>query len=198
MGFGTKDMEIVEKMNDIEKLRKDIEAALSHPLQTPRDFNHLSKRIYARLHVMVSATTLRRLWGYQSDGGRPRINTLNILARFLGYRDIEEYHQNAMLPEGQQSDPVYSRKLSVTEELHPGDHVRLTWHPGRVCDIEYLGGLDFRVVASEKTRLHPGDTFQCSLVVEGEPLYLDHLIQEGRAPIAYVCGKKNGVGFEFL
>ena len=50
-------MEIVEKMNDIEKLRKDIEAALSHPLQTPRDFNHLSKRIYARLHVMVSVTS---------------------------------------------------------------------------------------------------------------------------------------------
>lgn len=191
-------MEIVEKMKEVEKLRKDIEAALGHTLHTPRDFNILSKRIYARLHTMISATTLKRLWGYLNDGGQPRSNTLNILARFVGYHDWEEYHQNAMLPEGQQSDPVYSRRLSVKEELHPSDRVRLTWLPGRVCDIEYLGDLDFRVVASEKTRLHPGDTFQCSLVVEGEPLYLDHLIQEGRAPIAYVCGKKNGVGFEFL
>ena len=185
-------------MNEIEKLRKDIEKALARPIQTPRDFDHLSKRIYARLHVMISATTLKRLWGYQSDGGQPRISTLNILSRFLGYRDWEEYHKNAMLPEEQQSDPVFSRRLSVQEELHEGDRVRLTWLPGRVCDIEYLGGLDFRVVASEKTRLRPGDTFRCSLVVEGEPLYLDRLIQDGRAPIAYVCGKKNGVEFEFL
>ncbi|MBR7023183.1 MAG: hypothetical protein IKI09_06915 [Bacteroidales bacterium] len=185
-------------MNEVEKLRNDIETALGRSMQTPRDFDHLSKRIYARLHLMVSATTLKRIWGYLNDGGKPRNSTLTILAKFLGYRDWEEFHQNAILPEEQQSDPVYSRRLSVVEELQPGDRLRLTWLPGRVCDIEYLGGLDFRVVASEKTRLRPGDTFQCSLVVEGEPLYLDHLVQEGRTPIAYVCGKKNGVEFEFL
>ncbi len=191
-------MEIAEKMNEIEKLRKDIEKALAHPMQTPRDFEYLSKRIYARLHIMISTTTLKRIWGYLNDGGQPRASTLNILTKFLGYHDWEEYHQNAMLPEEQQSDPIMSRKLSVTKELHKGDRIRLTWLPGRVCDIEYLGGLDFRVLASEKTRLCPGDTFQCSLIVEGEPLFLDSLIQQGKSPIAYVCGKKSGVGFEFL
>ena len=191
-------MEIAEKMNEIERLRKDIEEALARPMQTPRDFDYLSKRIYARLHIMMSATTLKRLWGYLNDGGQPRSSTLNILAKFLGYHDWQEYHQNAMLPEEQQSAPILSRKLSVTEELHKGDRLRLTWHSGRVCDVEYMGNLNFCVLASEKTRLGPGDTFQCSLVVEGEPLYLDHLIQQGQPPVAYVCGKKNGVGFEFL
>lgn len=185
-------------MNEIEKLRKDIEKALAHPMQTPRDFEYLSKRIYARLHIMISTTTLKRIWGYLNDGGQPRASTLNILTKFLGYHDWEDYHQNAMLPEELQSDPIMSRKLSVTKELHKGDRIRLTWLPGRVCDIEYLGGLDFRVLASEKTRLCPGDTFQCSLIVEGEPLFLDSLIQQGKTPIAYVCGKKSGVGFEFL
>ena len=191
-------MENGDKMNEIEKLRRDIENALACQMQTPRDFDYLSKRIYARLHIMLSATTLKRLWGYLSNGGQPRSSTLNILAKFLGYHDWNEYHQNAMLPEEQQSDPILSRRLSVTQELYKGDRVRLTWLPGRICDIECLGGIDFQVVASENTRLRQGDTFQCSLIVEGEPLYLDHLIQEGRTPIAYVCGKKNGVEFEFL
>lgn len=90
------------------------------------------------------------------------------------------------------------RSLSVTEELSRGDRVRLTWHPDRTCDIEYHGNLHFEVVASENTRLKVGDTFECSLIVEGEPLYLDHLRQPGRPPVSYVCGKKSGVLFQLL
>lgn len=56
-------------MNDIEKLQKDIEKALSHTMQTPRDFDYLSKRIYARLHVMISPTTLKRIWGISERRG---------------------------------------------------------------------------------------------------------------------------------
>ena len=52
------------------------------------------------------------------------------------------------------------------------------------------------VTASEKTRLKEGDTFECCLIVEGEPLYLDNLRQGNRPPIAYICGKKSGVNFE--
>jgi hypothetical protein len=86
----------------------------------------------------------------------------------------------------------------VAQTLNRGDRLRLIWQPDRVCDIEYLGELDFRVVASENTRLHEGDMFQYSLIIEGEPLYLDNLRQGNRPPIAYVCGKKAGVNFEFL
>ena len=92
---------------------------------------------------------------------------------------------------------MLSRRLSEANSLVPGDRLRLTWQPERVCDIEYLGDLRFKVIASEKTRLHGGDTFECSLIVEGEPLYLDNLIQYNRPPIAYVCGKKSGVNFEY-
>ena len=94
-----------------------------------------------------------------------------------------------------------SRKLSVSSDLYIGERLRLTWQPGRVCDVEYLGDLSFRVIASENTRIQPGDTFQCSLIVEGEPLYLDNLRKGDRStsakPVAYVCGKKTGVNFEF-
>ena len=84
----------------------------------------------------------------------------------------------------------------MKEDLALGDSIRLTWQPDRVCDIEYLGDLTFKVIASENTRLQPGDTFECSLIVEGEPLYLDNLIQGQQKPTAYVCGKKAGVLFE--
>ena len=181
----------------IDNLKREIEAALGQAMHTPKDFDFLRERIYARLHILISRTTLMRLWGYIDEKVEPRRNTLDILARFLGYSDWEEYHRNDSLPKEQQSSPVLSRRLSVANSLVPGDRLCLTWQPERVCDIEYLGELRFVVTASKNTRLHEGDTFECSLIVEGEPLYLDNLILGNYPPIAYVCGKKSGVTFEF-
>lgn len=79
-----------------------------------------------------------------------------------------------------------------------GERLRLTWLPDRLCEIEYLGDLQFCVVSSENTRLKMGDTFECSLIIEGEPLYLDNLRQGKQQSIAYVCGKKSGVSFEYI
>jgi len=182
----------------IKQLCKDIETALGRKCDTPKDFENLRERIYARLHELVSATTLKRIWGYLDEPVAPRVNTLDILSQFLGYRNWEEYQQNAQLPKEQQSSPVLSRRLSVKEQLTKGDRLRLTWLPDRVCEIEYQGDLRFCVISSANTRLHSGDCFECSLIIEGEPLYLDNLQQDQRPPIAYVCGKKSGVTFEYL
>ena len=179
-----------------EQLRSDIETALKKKLQTPKDFGVLRERIYARLHILVSRTTLMRFWGYINEDVSPRKATLDILAQFLGYQDWDGYCQNSLLPKEQQSSPVMSRRLIVAKELVVGERLRLTWNPERICDIEYLGNLQFRVVASENTRLKTGDTFECSLIIEGEPLYLDNLKKGDQPPIAYVCGKKSGVFYE--
>ena len=51
-------------MNTTIQLLTDIETALGKKLQTPKDFDFLRERIYARLHILVSRTTLMRIWGY--------------------------------------------------------------------------------------------------------------------------------------
>jgi len=158
----------------------------------------LRERIYARLHVLVSSTTLKRLWGYLGENVNPRTNTLDIFSQFLGYYDWQTYVENARLPKENQSSPVMSRRLSVSHDLCKGERLRLTWQPGRVCDIEYLGELKFRVTESRNTRLLAGNTFECSMIIEGEPLFLDNLRQGEYPPVAYVCGKKTGVTFEYL
>lgn len=185
-------------MTPSEQLRSEIETALKKKLCTPKDFEFLRERIYARLHILVSRTTLMRLWGYVEEDVTPRKGTLDILAQFLGYQDWDSYCQNSLLPKEQQSSPIMSRRLSVAKELTRGERLRLTWQPDRICDIEYLGDLQFRVMASENTRLKAGDTFECSLIIEGEPLYLDHLKQDAQQAISYVCGKKSGVLFEYV
>ena len=180
-----------------EQLCNDIEQALGRELRTPKDFDILHESIYNRLHVYISATTLKRVWKYLDEGVQNRQGTMDILARFIGYRSYDDYKENAATyAHEKQSSPVMSRKLNVLEELKAGDRVRLTWHPDRVCEVTYMGEQTFSVHNSINTRIKAGDTFQCSLLIDGEPLYIDNLIQDNRAPVAYVCGKKSGIRFE--
>ena len=179
----------------ISQLRAAIEEAVGKNVDTYKDFDVLSDRIFARVGEMVSRNTLRRIWGKLHDDTVARTSTLNILARFLGYANFEQFCNNNK--DGDiESQPVIGRRLSVPDGLTPGDRLRLTWRPDRLCDVEYNGSLHFRVIYSENTRLQPGDTFLCALIVENAPLYLDQLQRKGQPRVVYVCGKKTGVRFE--
>ena len=182
----------------IANLRREIETAVNRRLATPKDFDALREMIFSRLHILVSATTLKRIWGYIDDNVSTRRGTLDILARYLGYADFEAFANGATADGGElPSNPIMSRRIDVDEQLQPGDMIRLTWQPGRVCDVEYRGDRVFCVVASQCTRLKAGDTFKCSLMIEDEPLYIDMLVTaDSVTPTAYVCGKKSGIHFE--
>ncbi len=181
----------------LQRLQQEIETALNRKMQTPKDFDYLRDCIYSRLHILISSTTLKRVWGYLNDQTGVRPSTLTTLAQFIGYKDWEDFKQRVDQPKEPQSTPIMSRRLSVSS-LHLNDKLRLTWQPDRVCVIEYMGELNFKVVESENTRLKEGDTFQFSSIIEGEPLYIDNLCQNGHEPIAYVCGMQSGVLFEII
>ena len=188
------------RRDDIDALCQAVEQAMGRRLQTPKDFDLLSERVYARVGEMVSLNTLRRVWGKLDEERTPRLSTLSILARFIGFADFESFVGKAFTDStgGQSSSPFLGRRLSVLDGLTRGDRLRLTWHPGRVCDVEYNGSQHFRVVHAEKTKLQVGDTFLCGIIVEGEQLYLDQLQHGDNPPTTYICGKIGGVRFEHL
>ena len=190
----------METLNNIDKLPlllKAVEHTMGHTMATPRHFQLLSESLYNRTRQQLSVSTLKRLWGYVHNAYRPSLHTLNVLSQFVGYDDWA--HFEAFRPDSEMapSDHILAQRLS-TANMQAGERVRLTWAPQRECVIEYLGDTRFVVVASKNTRLCQGDTFACSLIIAGEPLYLDDLRQTGRQPSAYVCGQVHGVQFELL
>ncbi|MBR5036428.1 MAG: hypothetical protein IKX69_04500 [Prevotella sp.] len=77
------------------QLRKEVERVLGRTLKTPKDFNALSQSVFEKTHEQVSASTLKRFWGYQHDAGNePRKSTLDILARFVDYPDFAAFCDN--------------------------------------------------------------------------------------------------------
>ena len=164
-------------------------------MRTPRDFLWLSEQL-GKSGERLSATTLKRLWGYlPGEVVTPHSFTLDTLSRFLGFQDYVHYVQcKSELPE-EDSDPVLGRMLYPARELRTDQRVVLTWRIGRLCKIRHLGGGQFVVEQSERTRLQPGNTFHCEVLIEDEPLYLDHLVQENRKPTGYCCGKQGGIHY---
>lgn len=176
------------------KLCAEIEKAVGFSMRTPRDFDHLAELVYSRTNERISASTLKRLWGYLDNDIKPRQFTMDVLAKFIGYANYEAYEQRNGAVE---SNLVLARRLNV-EELSMGQRIKLTWQPDRVCIIEHRGEGRFVVLSATNTKLCEGDTFTCHLFIEHEPLFLDNLIHNGGTPTAYVAGSDNGVMFEVV
>ncbi|MDE5881790.1 MAG: hypothetical protein K2H60_08670 [Muribaculaceae bacterium] len=177
----------------IKELCRRVEEAARIKAVKSKDFEHLVVRIYERTGTLLSPTTLKRIWGYLKEPTVTRRSTLDLLAQFCGWHNYDEFLTGSV-PEIE-SGYLGVKVLNVDRDLSKGDVVKLMWHPSRVCEIKYLGDHRWIVVRSEGTRLLPGDTFRCSMIMSGEPLYLDDVIHAGIPSGIYVCGRRHGVRF---
>lgn len=75
----------------IERLRHAVEQKAGQKIQTPKDFDYLRDCIFSERHDMISTSTLKRIWGYVASDGQPRIASLDLLARYVGYNDWENF-----------------------------------------------------------------------------------------------------------
>ena len=81
-----------------EALRSAIEVAVDRKMRSPRDFDFLAQAIFEKVHQSVSASTLKRFWGYLPKYDSTRISTLNVLSQFIDFKDWDEFY--ASLTEG--------------------------------------------------------------------------------------------------
>lgn len=192
-------METANQENEIQALRDALEEALGIKVETPKHFNMLRMMVFNRTSEYISTSTLKRIWGYIGKATNTRGTTLSLLARTIGYKDWEDFCKRNERQPGETkipSSPKFGRSINVIRDLKRGEVLKLYWHPGRVCIVKYLGNMKFEVVESEKTRLVPGTTFYCHLIVSGHPLYLSDVRIRNSVPSAYMCGKLHG-GVQF-
>ena len=176
-------------MSSLQELCRELEATVGKPLQTSRDFDSLSSMITERMRERISATTLKRLWGYLNEENNPRKYTLNLLSRFLGYRDFEHFSQQ----QGVVQSGFVDAAVLYADELHEGDKVLLCWAPNRRCELSYLGENKFVVESSLNSKLMVGDTFVCAQFFQKELLIVSQLMREGKLMGNYAMGKQGGV-----
>ena len=132
-----------------QRLRDRIEEMTGRTMKTPRDFTWLSEQVEMRTGLRASGSTLRRFWGYVSEGVKASAFTKDALAKFLGFQDFAQFVE--MQGVGSVQSQLVMGDRICSEELYDGQMLRLSWLPDRTCIIRYEGRGRFSIVDSENT-----------------------------------------------
>lgn len=82
----------MEDSSPVEILCKEILKTAGIRLRTPKDYDTLSLLIFQKTRMNISTSTLKRLMGYLPNTHiEPRLSTLDILSRYVGYIDYEGF-----------------------------------------------------------------------------------------------------------
>ena len=186
--------EINKRIPELSYLLKKVEEKYGRSVNTSTDFEALSVTIERETGEFISASTLKRLWGYVSLHPSPRIVTLDVLSRYVGHVSFAAFQQ-ALKSDPSFESGFFSTRFVVTDELSEGDTVTVGWAPDRLVKLSYLGGSKYRVVSSENAKLQVGDEFSASQFMLGYPLFVDRILRDGQYTPSYVAGKIDGLNY---
>lgn len=186
--------------DNIHNLIIAIEHSVGQKISTPRDFEFLSNILHHRTKKRISATTLKRIWGYISGYENTRPYTLNTLCQFIGYSDMDSFVNSLSNPEGHIPSHILLGEHIYTSDMKAGKCLRLTWAPERECNIKHEGEGRFVVLSSKLTKLIPGSTFCCNIIEKGRPMYINSLrfTPDQEEGYDYVAGLIGGIMYEVL
>lgn len=183
--------------DDIKKLTAAIDTSVGLTGRpTSKYFELLKDNIFNRTRETIGETTLKRLWGYIQGYSGVRSSTIEVLCHYLGYQTMEDFLNSV---EDGSDIPSYEfiGDFIPVERMIETQRYRLTWAPGRVCDVEYNGYGQFTVLYSELTKLVPGTTFHCSRFEKGQSVRLyDVKFPDQNKSCQYEIGKKYGINYE--
>jgi len=177
---------------EIALLLQEVEKKYGRKVNTSTDFESLSVVIEREINEYLSASTLKRLWGYVSMKPAPRVATLDVLCHFIGYQSFAAYRDALKLSPAFESG-FFSAPCIASSELQPGDKVVIGWAPNRLVTLEYEGEGSYTVLESQNAKLKAGDHFQATQFLLGYPLYIDHIDRADGPTPSYVAGKTGGL-----
>ena len=180
------------KFPELGFLLQEVEKEYGRRIATSTDFNSLELAIQEKTKEVVSYSTLKRLWGYVTLSPTPRISTLDILARYVGYKDYKHFCKELSKRTTEDSGFITSDFLDVST-LKEGDSIQIGWAPNRLVVLKYLGSFKFEVLESTNSKLEPGDTFEIASIIVGYPLYIPHILRNGEYTPSYIAGREGGV-----
>ena len=174
----------------IKALLALVDKKFGRPAGTPADFVALSDSIFSATREYLSDSTLKRLHtpalGYNTVSER----TLNVLAKYIGRKHFDDFFDFLSKNGEAESDIVQTRGSVKSAELRPGESIRFSWLPDRVCTAKYLGGNLFEVTESINASIRPKDTFSCLSFTVGRPLYV---LLGGEKERSYGMGLTHGL-----
>ena len=177
---------------ELNYLLTQVEKHYGRRVATTTDFEALSVVIERETGELLSSSTLKRLWGYVTSHPMPRLSTLDILSRFVGFRDFR------LFCESLKSDAAFSSNFLTVQsvfsaDLKPGDILTIGWNPDRLVKLRYEGNNQYAVTESMNAKLMAGNRFELAHLMKGYPLYIPRILRDNAYTSAYIAGTDGGL-----
>ena len=177
---------------EIEELKLLVEQKYGKALSTTTDFEEFSLHLHMAKGKSISASTMKRIYGYVGDDHKPRVSTLDTLAQYVGHADFKafvlwlkrstRYNSSFFM-----ADQLTSSSLAIGTEIVVG------WSPNRMLTLRYVGNSTYEVEKAENSKLLPGDRFVTGCFIKGQPLYLPYIDRDGEHTLPFVAGRNGGI-----
>jgi hypothetical protein len=181
--------------------RSKIEKVFGKTIRYSSDYECLAMDIEERTHEHIGINTLKRLLGDIKASNEPRLATLDIVARYLGFPNWDVYGME--FNKGGNSE--FSKKQNMGEEtmfelrtsnLKKGQKVEIQYYPDRQLILEYMGDDTFKVRKSVNSKLSADDTFKVSIMYKDYPLFLPSVkSKNGQELGSFTAGKISGLTY---
>ena len=171
-------------------IKAEIERKLGREIRYPLDCEVLAIDIFKQCGEHVSASTLKRFFGFVSNT-EPRLYTLDVLARYIGYKNWDEY-LDSLTNKTESSEFVHIDEISIAN-LQIGDRYMFCYEPMRKVVFEYLGNLSCKIVEAVNSKLHVGDVIHISTISLEYPLLISSVERNGVPVGSLTVGKVSGI-----
>lgn len=137
---------------------------------------------------------MKCLLGFIADERSPRRSTLDIIARYLDFKDWD----TLILENSNNFSSSFEddRDEYLAYYMRLGQEIVITYPPNRELLLEYLGDNQFRVIMSKNSKLLRGDLLIFTQIIRHYPLLISQVIRDGQNLGSYTAGKMQGIDFK--
>ena len=174
-----------------EALKVKIEERFGKKLRYTSDLDALAQAIVDETKEPIGVSTLKRMFGFVSQTVTPRLSTMDIIAQYCGYPNYKLMSHD-LGTDIEISDFTEVQEI-LSSQIEEGAMLQLTYDPGRVLVLTYIGDNYYIVNESQKSKLQKGDKLKITHLTKGFELVAGEVIREGKNLGSYTSAKQGGL-----
>lgn len=182
--------------------KQHIEERLGKAIRYPSDYEQLAYDIERTTRQRISVNTIKRLLGAIESVREPRLFTLDIVAKYLGFENWDVYILTLSKEGNSQFEKVDIVDSDICHEIvvsdlkeGKGTQVEFQYYPDRKIILQHGIGKEFTVISSTNSKLKIGDVVEINNFYLNYPLIINRVVRNGLNIGRFTAGKISGLTY---
>jgi hypothetical protein len=170
-------------------LKDKIIAKYGAEIRYAKDCDVLADIISNETKQLISGSTLKRLFGIIPGVKEPRLYTLDLISKYIGYANYDDFVEQIQTNESSKFESFQEININ---NLKTKEKIKFEYEPERLIIAEYESESQFRILESVNSKLKVNDIIKFNQIVLNYPLFINEVIRDNEKMGAYTAGTLSG------